>query len=156
MATYLGGLALLVLLLPTVLAERSSADQDRLWASVLHRFSPLALACVALLLLTGLYQSWAQLATPAALTATPYGLALLVKLAFVAPLLLLGARHFQAVRIRPIPTIRLALRAALGLGLLVLLVTAILANLAPVRTTLLDLSSRASVVSDPSLSPPRF
>ncbi|MGW2831312.1 copper resistance protein CopC [Streptomyces sp. NPDC001286] len=80
MAVWLGGLtALLVLLHRTELAPAAVA-----------RFSRLAPACVTVLVVTGVYQSWRGLGSLNALTGTTYGRLLLAKLAAVALLLALA------------------------------------------------------------------
>ncbi|MFE7860899.1 copper resistance CopC/CopD family protein [Streptomyces sp. NPDC057403] len=80
MAVWLGGLtALLVLLHRTELAPAAVA-----------RFSRLAPACVTLLVVTGVYQSWRGLGSLNALTQTTYGRLLLAKLAAVVLLLALA------------------------------------------------------------------
>ncbi|MCW2717157.1 copper resistance protein CopC [Pseudonocardia sp.] len=84
MAVWLGGLALLA----TTLA-RSARAADL--ALVVPRFSRLALTCVAVLALTGTYQSWRDVGTLDALTGTTFGRLLLLKLAGVVVLVVLGA-----------------------------------------------------------------
>lgn len=59
-------------------------------ASFVSRFSVLAASSVAVLILTGLFSSYAQVTAVSALN-TPYGRILLVKLALITPLLALGA-----------------------------------------------------------------
>ncbi|MTE20082.1 hypothetical protein F0L17_13325 [Streptomyces sp. TRM43335] len=81
-AVWLGGLAALLVILwrgPTVPA------------GTVRRFSRLALGSVAVLALTGLYQSWRQVGDWSALTSTSYGRLLLVKTALVV-LMLSAAR----------------------------------------------------------------
>ncbi|MFI6033848.1 copper resistance protein CopC [Streptomyces sp. NPDC051315] len=82
MAAWLGGLAALLTLL----------HHGALQATVAARFSRLAAASVAVLAVTGVYQSWRGLGSPDALTDTPYGRLLLAKLAAVALLLAAGTR----------------------------------------------------------------
>ncbi|WP_097266016.1 copper resistance CopC/CopD family protein [Streptomyces sp. TLI_55] len=80
MAAWLGGLTALV----TTLYRASVVE-----AGTVARFSRLAFACVTVLVVTGVYQSWRGLGSWAALTGTSYGRLLLFKLAAV--LVLLGA-----------------------------------------------------------------
>jgi copper transport protein len=80
-AAWLGGGACLAAVVWA--GRRSSGDQGPLvdtLARVTPRFSALALACVQILIVTGLYQTWAHVARPALLTSSDYGRALLVKL----------------------------------------------------------------------------
>ncbi|MGW1601811.1 copper resistance CopC/CopD family protein [Streptomyces eurythermus] len=85
MAVWLGGLAALLWTLRRVPAP------DGLPVSVPARFSRLATASVAVLVLTGAYQSWRGLGSWQALTGTAYGRVLLAKLAAVTALLLAAA-----------------------------------------------------------------
>ncbi|MFI8188341.1 copper resistance protein CopC [Streptomyces sp. NPDC085946] len=78
MAVWLGGLVALLALL------RRSAPPP----ATVARFSRVAAAAVTVLVVTGVYQSWRGLGSWPALTATPYGRILLLKLAAVVALLL--------------------------------------------------------------------
>ncbi|MEU0068956.1 copper resistance protein CopC [Streptomyces sp. NPDC006332] len=86
MAVWLGGLAALLLTL-----YRSSAAPARMVA----RYSRLAFASVAVLVVTGVYQSWRGLGSWSALTDTAYGRALTFKLLAVALLLTVAALSRQ-------------------------------------------------------------
>lgn len=66
-------------------------------AVLVRRFSPLAGASVLLLALTGLYPALARIPGLAYLTGSSYGWALVVKLALLAPLLLLGGLNLVVV-----------------------------------------------------------
>ncbi|MFF9626686.1 copper resistance protein CopC [Streptomyces griseosporeus] len=81
-AVWLGGLVCLLTLLHPGRAVP---------AAVPARFSRLALACVAVLAVTGVYQSWRGLGSWASLTGTAYGRILLAKLAAVVLLLTAAA-----------------------------------------------------------------
>src|SRR5579885_580264 len=78
-------------------AETRGGQGDRFRAVVLHRFSTLALGCVAVILFTGAFNALVQLPSWQALADTTYGQVLLLKLALVALLLALGA--LNAVRL---------------------------------------------------------
>ncbi|MFF9814680.1 copper resistance CopC/CopD family protein [Streptomyces sp. NPDC014006] len=152
MSVWLGGLA-------TLLSTRE------LPVPAVDRFSRLALGCVAVLVGTGVYQSWRGLGSLGALTGTAYGRLLLVKLVTVTLLLACAAcaRHF-AGRLRagavaparvpamvggapseePVPEVsaepvagrrrlRRAVVAEAGLGVLILLVSTVLAGTVPGR-----------------------
>jgi copper transport protein len=156
MSAWLGGLALLVVV-PPVLLERPEHERAALLATLVRRFSSIALWCVGLLVLSGLYASWVQVGQLDGLTRTDYGLALLVKLGLVAPLLVLGAfnrlvaqpnlARAAAARARQARKnvllfarpLRLATRGEVLLGLAVLLVTGVLTNLPPSREALVQL-----------------
>ncbi|WP_344016572.1 copper resistance CopC/CopD family protein [Streptomyces thermospinosisporus] len=81
-ACWLGGLTALLLTLHRARRPVSPAT--------VARFSQLAFACVVVLAVTGVYQSWRGLGSWPALTGTTYGRTLLVKLALVAALLLVA------------------------------------------------------------------
>jgi len=79
--------------LPAVLSMGSGLSDTirrRLQSSALRRFSILAACSVAIVLLSGTFNALVQIASPAALKDTAYGRTLLVKLAFVLPLLGIG------------------------------------------------------------------
>ena len=67
-------------------------------AAVVQRFSRLALISVALLLLTGVYQSWTHVGGLAALRHTDYGKTLLLKLTLLGGMLSAGAINFLSTR----------------------------------------------------------
>ena len=146
-ALWIGGLVGLVgVAMP---ATRGTGEQARvaILAPVVSRFSNMALISVTALVVTGAVRGWMEIRTLAALTGESYGIALLVKLAVVVPLLVLGAINNRWTR----PRIRraaedasLAESGARGVRMLgrlvlaevllavaVLAVTAVLVNLAP-------------------------
>jgi putative copper export protein len=86
-ATLWGGAILYTALSPAW--QREPAEAALL--TVMARVSHLGLGCVALLAATGVYASLLHLSRPAELTGTPYGLALILKLALVGTILLLAA-----------------------------------------------------------------
>ncbi|WP_445284838.1 copper resistance CopC/CopD family protein [Streptomyces sp. DSM 118148] len=108
MAAWLGGLAALLLTLrrdtaaepapaerasaEPASAEAASAGAPEPVARTVARFSRLAFASVAVLAVTGVYQSWRGLGSWQALTGTAYGHILLAKLAAVALLLAAASR----------------------------------------------------------------
>ncbi|MFF8533800.1 copper resistance protein CopC [Streptomyces sp. NPDC015532] len=85
MAVWLGGLAALLTAL--------HRPAEPVAPAVVTRFSRLALVSVAVLAVTGVYQSWRGLGSWDALTSTSYGRLLVVKVALVA--LLLAAAAFS-------------------------------------------------------------
>jgi copper transport protein len=62
-----------------------------------ERFSPVALACVGLILLTGTYQAWRNVGSWLALVGTSYGRLLLIKIA--AMCVLIGLGYLARIRI---------------------------------------------------------
>jgi putative copper resistance protein D len=103
-------------------------------ADMVNGFSPLALACGAFVVLSGLVTAYRHLNPLSSLYTTPYGWALLVKLALVAIVFALGAWNWR--RQRPtlgnesaaVATRRSAAMEA-GVAALVLAATAILVSL---------------------------
>jgi copper transport protein len=90
-ATWVGGLIGLVTLAFPATKQRSDGERVSLLAPVVSRFSSLAVWSVALLVATGAIRGWMEIRTLAGLTGEDYGIALLVKLAVVVPLMVLGA-----------------------------------------------------------------
>ena len=99
MSAWTGGLAMLALVLPAATRALEAADRTRLLASVVARFSTLALVAVGALLLTGIVQSIVYLEELGDLTATAFGRALLVKAGLFLGLVGLGA--YNRTRLRP-------------------------------------------------------
>ncbi|MEO8335926.1 MAG: copper resistance protein CopC [bacterium] len=100
-------------------------------ASLVHAFSPAALVFASIVALTGLVSAWLRLGALSALWSSGYGQVLLVKLALLVVLAFVGFHNWRRVR----PTLgtdaatgRLerSAKLELGVGLLIILVTAIL------------------------------
>jgi copper transport protein len=96
-AAWVGGLAALVFVLPAALQGLDTENARKALLAALRRFSPIAAACLPIVIATGVFSAslWVR---PDDLTTTGYGLALLVKLAMVAGLVILGAVHYAALR----------------------------------------------------------
>lgn len=145
MAVWVGGLAALVLILPAATRELEPPDRSRLIAATLARFSPIALLCVAVVLLSGIGQAYAYVRHLDNLLETAYGRAVLIKLVLLVALLIpLGAynRYRSVPRLERIAAgreapgragllVRRALRCEVALVVVVLGVTAALAGYAP-------------------------
>ena len=101
-SVWLGGLALLAL----AVLPRRVADE---LALVVPRFSRAAFAAVITILATGVFQSWRQVRSAAALTETTYGRLLIVKILLFGLLVALGglSRRFVQARYR-VPTRQLS------------------------------------------------
>lgn len=99
-AVWLGGLfALMFAVFPGLsrtIADRRVAHLGEL----VSRFSMVAFVCVEVLLVTGLYQTWAHVDTPAALVQTVYGRTLLIKLVLFTLVLLPAALNLLIMRPR--------------------------------------------------------
>jgi copper transport protein len=145
MSIWVGGLASLVLVLPAATRELEAPERSRLIAATLARFSPVALLCVAVILLTGIGQAYAYVRHFDNLLDTAYGRAVLIKFVLLAGLLIpLGAynRYRSVPRLERIARggeapgragllLRRALRSEVALVVIVLGVTAALAGYAP-------------------------
>lgn len=144
-SVWLGGLAALLLVLPAATRELEPPDRSRLLAANLARFSPIALLCVAAILLTGLGQAYAYVRDLGNLLDTAYGRAVLAKLVLLVGLLVpLAAynRRRSVPRLERIASggkppgrtgllLRRALRGEVALAVVVLGVTAALAGYPP-------------------------
>ena len=105
---WLGGLAGLLTIVPRARRDLGASDGLRLSAAIVVRFSALAIACVGILVVTGVYRALAELRSFSDLVDTGYGQALLVKLVIFGVLLIGGV--YNRLVLHP----RLE-RAALGL-----------------------------------------
>jgi putative copper export protein/methionine-rich copper-binding protein CopC len=80
-----GGVAALALVLPIALAPYDDAGRRAGALAALRRFAPIAAACFAVVIATGIYNASNWLTKPADLSA-PYGLTLILKAALILPL----------------------------------------------------------------------
>lgn len=122
MATWLGGLAMLVTIVlrpphpdaprtPRKGPKRGSQHATAEAAEAVILFSPIALTCVVAILATGTYMAWRGVGTLSALTGTTYGRLLLMKIAGLCALIGLGylARRRIADGLQgPVATLRAA------------------------------------------------
>ena len=131
-------LTLLFAALPVVRGTRSLAGigSGALVASLVRAFHPIALTCASVVVASGLLAAWLRLPTVASLWESSYGQILLLKLAFVALVVVLGAINWR----RLLPMLgddRAARRitrtasAELTIAALVLAVTAVLVSTSP-------------------------
>jgi len=148
---WVGGLFHLALAWPYALSKISDRNRPVAVHHLIRSFTRTAMPSVALLVLAGLYNTWAHVPGIRALWVTPYGQALSVKLLLVLLMLLLGAinnYHFgkRAARLAhkqensdtesALPIERRFYRSIAfeaSLGVVVLLVTAVLVFLTPAR-----------------------
>jgi putative copper export protein len=138
---WIGTLLVLVLAgLGTVLRdERSMERRGQMAADMVNGFSPFALTCASILVLSGVITAWRHLTPFSSLWTTPYGWTLIVKLCFVAGVFALGAWNWK--RQRPqlgsegaAVAIRRSSRTELVLATCVLVATAILLSLPSPRS----------------------
>lgn len=144
-ATWAGGLVVLLAAVPAATRAIAGAEKTALLASVVGRFSAVALSAVAALLATGIVQAVLQLEAWSELVDTGYGRAILVKAALLACLIVLGGVNRQRIRPRldrlaaagaeasgPAGVaLRRTLRAEVALVFAVLVATAVLTALSP-------------------------
>lgn len=143
-AAWIGGLLGLAVLVVPAVARLADGDRVRLAAAVVVRFSALALAAVAVLVVTGVYRALAEVGIGDLLD-TGYGRALLVKLALFALLLVGGAYNRMVVHPRleraalgldpgdrgAAAALRISVRAELAVAAALLVSVAVLVSLAP-------------------------
>jgi copper transport protein len=77
-----------------VVRRLAPEPQTRLASLLIPPFTVVAMTCVGVLTLTGVYSALLHVGGPNALVGTTYGRALVVKLLIAAPMLALGAFHF--------------------------------------------------------------
>ncbi len=147
---WVGGLFHLALTLPPSLRAMPKARRTIALSYFIKAFTRVAMPSVLLLVLAGLYNTWAHIPRLQAFWLTPYGKTLSVKLLIVGLMLLLGALnnfHFgkRAARLvaaqNPHTTnhskvergFRRSVAFEAALGVAVLLVTAVLVFLTPAR-----------------------
>jgi copper transport protein len=143
-AAWIGGLLGLAVLVVPAAARLADADRTRFAAAVVVRFSALAMSAVAVLVVTGVYRTLAEVPVGDLLD-TGYGRALLVKLGLFALLLVGGAYNRMVVHPRleraalgldpsdrgAATALRVSVRAELALAAALLVSVAVLVSLAP-------------------------
>jgi copper transport protein len=92
-----GGLLFLTVALAPTVRDLTAAGRRVVLGRALPRFSLLALISWGVMGFTGLYSSWLQVGNIPALTGTPYGQTLILKLILIVPLLALGAFNLAVV-----------------------------------------------------------
>ncbi len=144
---WIGGLAALALLVSQTFSA-GTPERVQLLGRVVPRFSTLALTSVAILVVTGVFNSAVQVGSPQAL-GNVYGGALIAKMLALAPMLALGALNLWLYRPRFVEALgqrgksavgqmgelsrrfRLALVAELALGALIFVATGVLTSVEP-------------------------
>jgi len=101
-SVWVGGIACVVFALPVATRAVEPARRTAILVEVLGRFSPLALAAVGVLAVTGVVQAYIDIRSLNALTHTTYGELVLLKTGLLGLLIGLGAIN----RERVIPTLR--------------------------------------------------
>jgi copper transport protein len=135
-ASWLGSLlAVMVVGVPLSLALEG-VELGSPVVSLVNSFSPVALASVAVVLVSGLIASWVHLEHLSALWRTAYGQVLILKLALVAITLTIGAYNFRRVQPQLVSEggasrLRRSAMVELGFGFLILVVTGFLTGISP-------------------------
>ncbi len=112
MSAWIGGLIMLLVALPAATRRLQAPDRTRLLAAALIRFSPIALGCVVVLLVTGTIQAIEHIASFGQLLDTGFGRAVLAKIALILVLIGLGAVN----RRRVVPKLRALVESAAAPG----------------------------------------
>jgi copper transport protein len=89
-SVWVGGIACLLLVLPAATRMLSGSDRTRLLLATLARFSPLALAAVVTIAITGVVQALIDVRTLNGLLHTTYGALVIAKIALLLVLIALG------------------------------------------------------------------
>ena len=97
---WVGGLPVLLLVVWEARKARSNGSVAAELTEAAARFSAVATVAVGLIVVTGVYSAWLQVLEPSRLWSTEYGVLLMVKLALVAPLLVLGGVNLGWTRPR--------------------------------------------------------
>jgi copper transport protein len=111
-SVWVGGVAFLLLALPAATRELQPPDRTRLLLATLARFSPIALASVVALAVTGLVQAYIDVRRVADLFDTTYGLLVLAKMVLLVVLVGFGWVN----RDRIIPRLRRLVEGAAAPG----------------------------------------
>ena len=92
-----GGILFLVAAMVPTVRDLTATGRRVVLGRALPRFSVLALIAWGVMGFTGLYSAWLQVGSIPALTGTPYGQTLILKLILIVPLLALGAFNLVIV-----------------------------------------------------------
>jgi putative copper export protein len=131
-----GALLMLALVgMPRMMAVERDQRASML-SALLRAFSPVALSCAAVLVVTGAVEAWLQLGSVSALWTSEYGQALVRKLVFVMLVAVLGAYHWRFAQPslsseRSLTALRWSIALDVVFLLAVLALTAILTGTAP-------------------------
>jgi len=99
-AVWVGGSLFIAIVLAPLLKTMTVSIEERLQIMILvgRRFNKIAIPALAVLIVTGIYNSHQILARPDFLVSTNYGILLLIKMILVAALLASFAIHVRIIR----------------------------------------------------------
>jgi copper transport protein len=89
-SVWVGGIACLLVALPAATRRLEGPQRTRLLLATLARFSPIALACVAMIAITGVIQAYIDVRSVHGLLHTTYGELVIVKVLLLVALITLG------------------------------------------------------------------
>jgi copper transport protein len=130
---WLGGL-LCVVIVGLPIAGLASEGRWQAVASIVNAFSPIALGCAGVVLVTGLVTAWLRLGAIAPLWTTTYGRVLLIKLGLLVGVAGTGAYNWLRVRptlgtVEATARLRKSATVELAVGVAVIAATAVLVAL---------------------------
>ena len=160
---WIGGLFGLTAIVLPGSNELAIESRQALLAPIVSRFSIVAMVSVELLVLSGLYHTWAHVSDPGALVSTSYGRVLLVKLLLVVAMLLPAA--FNLLKVRPLLArsrepmndrerrrFTWSVRTEAVLGVFVLAAVGLLTSLPPAQSVSVVPPSPPSSVNEPNVT----
>ena len=135
-AGWLGSLLLMLAVGIPVAMKRGEGQRGATVARLVNAFSPTALAFAGLVVLTGVFSGWLHIGLSSALWESGYGQTLLIKLAILSVVLATGGYNWLRVKPalgddRGAHRIRRSASVEVGVGVVVLLVTAVLVATPP-------------------------
>ncbi len=154
-SVWVGGLAHLGAVSVAALRPLPADLRASALAALIRRFSPIGIAAVAALAVTGLYSGWLHVGSLEALRTTAYGQTLLTKLLLSVPLVALAGLnllHWRRV-VATTPSAERGFTRTLGaetaIGLAILLVVGLLTALSPARGLITVRQSQSFVARVP-------
>ncbi|HMP42316.1 MAG TPA: CopD family protein [Roseiflexaceae bacterium] len=138
MVAWLGGLPPL---LATIQLARRTPHGLPLLQALIPRFSALALLCVAILSLSGIYAAFIHIGRPELLVSTSYGWVLIAKIGLFGLLIMLGALNLllfsprlRSAGLQAAAFFKHTIRAELLVGAILLLAVGVMMSIAPSRS----------------------
>lgn len=138
-AAWLGGLVTLLAVAYPATRSLDESSRTKVLSPLVRRFSTVAFWSVAVIVVTGSIRSWLELGSVSAFWEESYGLVLLTKVGVFLPLVALGAVNRRIVgprleastAITGLSRIRRLIAFEVGIGVVVVALTAVLVGLSP-------------------------